>query len=83
MKNSKIKVKVALSGNECAIEELNKKLGMKFKKININAKFFIVDRKEILFYVTKNAEEDIAIWLNSDFFSQAFACLFDKAMKEN
>lgn len=66
------------------INEINSKLGMKFKKININAKFFIVDRKEVLFYVTKgNADEDIAIWLDSDFFAQAFADLFDKAMKEN
>jgi len=81
LKNSKIKIKVALSGNDKMIDELNAKLGMKFKKININAKFFIVDRKEVLFYVTKNAEEDIAIWLDSDFFAQAFADLFDKAMK--
>ena len=81
LKNSKIKIKVALTGDEKIINELSKKLAIKFKKININAKFFIVDRKEVLFYVTKNAEEDIAIWLDSDFFAQAFADLFNKAIE--
>jgi len=82
LKNSKIKIKAALSGNEKVIEDLSHKLGVKFKKINIDAKFFIVDRKEILFYVSKNQEEEIAIWLASEFFAQSFAGLFDKAMKE-
>jgi len=83
LKNSKIKIKAALSGNEKLIDELSKRLGVKFKKINIEAKFFIIDRKEILFYVSKKTDEDeIAVWLNSEFFAQAFASLFDKAMKE-
>ena len=51
-------------------------------KINVNAKFFIVDRKEVMFYLSKNSDdEDIAIWLNSEFFSGAFASLFEKALK--
>jgi len=37
-----------------------------------------VDRKEILFYLSKSSDkEDLAIWLNSEFFSQAFASLFE------
>ena len=81
-KNNNIKFKVALSGEEKLIKELEKKFNSKFKKVNINAKFFIVDRKEILFYLSKDKDnEDTAIWLNSEFFSQAFASLFDKAFK--
>ena len=47
----------------------------------------------MLFYISKDSrdtaqdsamknrnQEDIAIWLNSEFFAQAFAALFDKAM---
>ncbi|MEK6895591.1 MAG: helix-turn-helix domain-containing protein, partial [Nanoarchaeota archaeon] len=80
LKNNNIKLRVALSGNENEVKELSKKFEVKFFNISIEAKFFIIDRKEILFYVTKaDAEEDIAIWLNSEFFSQAFASLFDKA----
>ena len=81
LKNSKIKVKAALSGNEKIIDDLSNKLGIKFKKINIDAKFFIIDRKEVLFYVSKNPEDEIAIWIDSEFFAQSFAMLFDKAMK--
>jgi hypothetical protein len=40
-----------------------------------------VDRKEILFYISKDKnQDDIAVWINSEFFSQAFATLFDKAV---
>lgn len=84
LKNNKIKVKVALNGDEKAIKQLSEKLGIKLKKINIIAKFFIVDKKEILFYVSKKDsenEDEIAIWLNSQFFAEAFATLFEKAME--
>lgn len=48
--------------------------------VDLAAKFFIIDRKEILFYLSKDSEgEDLSIWLNSEFFSQAFAALFEKA----
>ena len=77
-----IKITVALSGDAELVKNLERKFNMKFKKINIDAKFFIVDRTEVLFYLSKSTDqEDIAIWLNSDFFSEAFAGLFEKALK--
>jgi sugar-specific transcriptional regulator TrmB len=82
LKKANIKVKVALSGDDRLIKQIKDNLGIKVKKVDIEAKFFIIDRKEILFYLAKNSnDEDIAIWLDSEFFSQAFAALFDKAMK--
>ena len=55
---------------------------MKIKKAEIDAKFFIVDRREILFYLSNEpGTDDIAIWLNSEFFSEAFASLFELAIK--
>lgn len=76
-----IKVIVSLSGEKERIKKLEKVFERKFKHIEIDAKFFIVDRTEVLFYVSKSKEgEDIAIWLNSDFFTSAFASLFDKAL---
>lgn len=80
-KRAGVKIKLALSGDENQIKQLEKKLDMKIKKIDLDAKFFIIDRKEILFYLSKSEDrEDIAIWLNSEFFSQAFASLFEKAI---
>lgn len=81
LKKSNVKVSIALSGDDKMIKQISEKLNTKIKKITINSKFFIVDRKQILFYVSKSAEEDSAIWLNSEFFAQAFAALFEKAVK--
>ena len=81
LKKADIKIKLALSGDKELIKEIEDKFEMKIKQVNIDAKFFIIDRTEILFYLSKNSEkEDVAIWLNSPFFAQAFAGLFDKAM---
>jgi HTH-type transcriptional regulator, sugar sensing transcriptional regulator len=81
LKKADIKLKVALSGEAELIKKLEQKFDMKFKKVSLDAKFFIVDKKEILFYLSKSSDkEDIAIWLNSEFFSQAFASLFEKAL---
>ena len=81
LKKANIKVKIALSGDQMLIDQLSSKLKIKIKSVNIDAKFFIIDRKEILFYLSKgNSREDTAIWLNSEFFSEAFASLFEKVL---
>jgi len=81
LKKANIKVLVALSGEKTVIDQIAKNFDMKIKQIDIDAKFFIVDRSEILFYLSKSTDkEDSAIWLNSEFFSEAFAALFDKVM---
>ncbi len=81
IKNS-IKIEMALSGDEKLIKDLEKMLEVKIRPIKIDTKFFIIDRKEILFYISKDEKQgDSAVWVNSEFFSQAFASLFDKAIK--
>lgn len=76
-----IKIKIALLGDEKLIKKLEEIFELKIKKSNIKAKFFIVDKKEILFYISQREDKDIAIWLNSEFFSEAFANLFETALK--
>jgi len=82
LKKANIKIKLALSGDEKLIKEIESKFMIKSKKIDIEAKFFIVDRREVLFYIAQeNREnEDIAVWLNSEFFAESFASLFEKAV---
>jgi sugar-specific transcriptional regulator TrmB len=83
LKDNKIKIKIALSGDANLIKEMEKKLGTKIKHIEIDSKFFIIDKKEILFYLSRNqGKEDIAIWLNSEFFANAFSALFEKVIGE-
>ena len=63
------------------IKRIEANMGLKIKKITIDAKLFIVERKEIMFYVFKDGkQDDVAIWLNSELFAQAFAELFEKAV---
>lgn len=82
LKKSNIKIKVVLSGDLKSIKEIEQKLSLKIKKTDIDSKFFIIDRKEILFYVLRGSDktEDIAVWLNSDFFVGSFTSLFEKAI---
>lgn len=82
LKKSNVKIKMVLSGNNELIKELEKKFEIKIRKIEIDAKFFIIDRREVLFYISKKevGNDDIAIWLNSDFFVEAFTSLFEKAV---
>ncbi len=81
LKKSNIKINLALSGEDNLIKQLEDKLKIRIKRVKIESKFFIIDRKEILFYLSNDIEkEDTAIWLNSEFFANAFACLFEKAM---
>ena len=85
LKEANVKIKIALSGDEKLIKEIEEKMQIKVKRIEIDAKFFIIDRKEILFYISKgniNEAEDIAVWLNSDFFAEAFSSLFERAIGE-
>ncbi|MDA3836693.1 MAG: hypothetical protein PF542_03655 [Nanoarchaeota archaeon] len=83
LKERGIKVKAALSGDCEVVNSLKKTLGIDVKCINISAKFFIVDRSEVLFYLNpETTKEDQAIWINSEFFSQGFAGLFDIVMKD-
>jgi sugar-specific transcriptional regulator TrmB len=83
LRRANIKIKMALYGEDFLINQIAAKLKLKIYAIKINAKFFIVDRKEVLFYLSKEkGKDDVAIWLNSDFFSEAFATLFEKALEE-
>ena len=81
LKKKGVKVKVALSGDDEEIKRLSASMKIKIKPIKVDSKFFIVDRKEVLFYLRKEStKDDQAIWLNSDFFSSAFANLFETAV---
>jgi sugar-specific transcriptional regulator TrmB len=84
LKKSNVKIKIALFGDSNLIKDVEKHLSVKIKKIDIESKFFIVDRKEIFFYISKGGEsgDEVAVWLNSPFFVESFISLFEKAMEE-
>lgn len=85
LKEFKVNIRLALSGKEELIKDIEKRFGIRIKRIDIDSKFFIIDRKEILFYLSKQGTEteDLAVWLNSEFFVESFASIFDKATNKN
>jgi len=83
LKRAGVTVKAALSGPDAEVKRISEKFRIKAEKIDLNSKFFISDRKQILFVITNPAEEEeIGIWLNSELFSTALAYLLDLAMKK-
>lgn len=78
-----IKIKIALSGNEKEIKKINMKYKLKAKPINIDAKFYIADNDQVLFAISNgnSPEEELAVWLNTPFFTSALAFLFEEAVK--
>jgi sugar-specific transcriptional regulator TrmB len=83
LKKRGVKVKAALSGDCDLVESLKKTLGVEVKCVDVTAKFFIVDRREVLFYLNADSKkDDQAIWINSEFFSEGFAGLFDLVVKD-
>ena len=82
LKKAGITTKMALSGTDADVKRVLEKYKIKAEKIDLNAKFFISDRKQILFVINNSQdEEEIGIWLNSELFSNALAYLFELALK--
>lgn len=84
LRKAGIKTRVALSGTEQDIKRVENKFKIKVQKIEIASKFFISDRKQVLFVINNSnvpEEEEVGIWLDSDFFSGSLSYLFDLAVK--
>ena len=83
LKSSKVNLKIALSGDEKEIKKINLKFKLKAKKIEIDAKFYIADKDQILFSINKAEapNEEISVWLNTPFFSSSLAYMFEQAVK--
>jgi len=80
LNKNNVKIKIALSGTDSEIKKLSTKIKEKIKKIEITAKFFIVDQEQVLFMLNQGAiaEEEIGIWLNTEFFTSALVYLFNQ-----
>jgi sugar-specific transcriptional regulator TrmB len=83
LKNADIKLRVTLSGQEKEIKKINSKFKIKAKQLEIDSRFYVADREQVLFVISKgeSPEEEIAIWLNTPFFTSALAFMFDEATK--
>ena len=77
-----IKIRVALSGDDERIKRISNKMNIKAKVTDAPARFFMSDRKQALLMITpEHADEEIGIWLNSDFFVQSLHSIVEKTLK--
>jgi sugar-specific transcriptional regulator TrmB len=83
LRKENINLKVALSGDEKDIKKINTKFKIKAKNISINAKFYIADNDQVLFLISSGnlPEEELAVWLNTPFFTSTLAFMFEQAFK--
>jgi len=73
-----VKLKISLSGAEDHVRKVANKQGLKVRHTSNPGRFFVSDRKEMLFMINpENAEEDVAIWLNAPHFIDSVSQMYD------
>jgi len=79
---SNIRLKLALSGDAEKIKKINTKFNLKARTTDSTARLFMSDKKEVLFMVTpETSEEEIGVWLGSQFFTESLSIMLDSAIK--
>jgi sugar-specific transcriptional regulator TrmB len=77
-----VKVRIALNGEPEKIRKLSAKNSLKVKPIESKARLFMADKKEVLFLVTpENAEDELAVWLQSPFFTESLNSIINLSLK--
>lgn len=81
----KVDIKVMIGDNEEEAIKVSKKLGVEVKSRPINARFVLSDKTELIFTIKPtNVHEDFdyGVWINSPFFTNSLAYMFDLAWKD-
>lgn len=81
LNKKKLNVKIALSGEDSDIKKINNKFRINARKIDVNSRFYMVDKEQIIFMLSQNnqrEDEDTGVWINSGFFANSISYLFEK-----
>ncbi|MEM4605892.1 MAG: helix-turn-helix domain-containing protein [Candidatus Pacearchaeota archaeon] len=85
LKKRNVDIKVIIPEEE-EQKKLSKKLGIEIKARKINGRFLIIDKREVLFMVKpineKDDDKENAFWINSNYFANSLAYLFELAWKD-
>lgn len=84
LKKRKIDVRIIISDSSEDAAKLSKKFGVPIKSKPLNARFLIADKTELIFTIkpTKVHEDfDYGVWINSSFFSNSLAYMFELAWR--
>lgn len=81
----KVDVRVMINDGSEEAKKLSKKLGVLVKSKPINARFLISDKRELIFTMKPNnvhEDYDYGVWINSSFFTNSLAYMFELAWKD-
>ncbi len=84
MKKRQVSIKVIISEDAEEAKKLSKKLDVEVRSKPINARFIMSDKSELIFTIKPtNVHEDFdyGVWINSPFFTNSLAYMFDLAWK--
>lgn len=85
LKKRGVDLKVIVSDDDAEAKKLSKRFGAVIKSKKINARFMISDKKELIFTLKPtNVHEDYdyGFWINSEYFTNSLAYLFELAWKD-
>src|SRR3989338_3827804 len=77
-----VKVKLTLSGQPDKIKKITSKFNLKVYPTTSQARLFISDKQEALFMITsESSDEEVGIWLNSQFFANSLSLIVENNLK--
>lgn len=85
LRKRNVDIKVIISDDENEAKKIAKKFNVPIKSKNINARFLMADRKELIFTLKPtNVHEDYdyGFWINSEYFTNSLAYMFELAWKD-
>ncbi len=84
LKKANVKTRVAIHGPEDEVKRINAQFKISAEGTDLNSRFTIIDRKQVLMVITDvhDEGEEIGIWMDSEFFASALAHLFETALKK-
>ncbi len=78
----KVKLKISLTGDAHRIRRFASRNDLKIKESDQNGKYYVTDKKEMLFMIhPENAEDEIGLWVNSPYFANSLITMLDKVVK--
>ena len=86
LKKRNVDIKIIVSDDESEVKKLVKKFNVPIKSKHINSRFLMADRKELIFTLKPtNVHEDYdyAFWINSEYFTNSLAYMFELAWNSN
>lgn len=86
LKKRKVDIKVIVADIEAEAQKVSKKLTAPVKSKPLNARFLIVDRRELIFTMKPtNVHEDFdyGVWINSPYFTNSMSYMFELAWNSN